>query len=127
MTTNNRNKDLLIGAVVGTVLGAVTALLFAPKSGRELRTDIVDGVQQVSTKTQQAAESIADKTKQLAGTLNEKTQLAAQTVSRHTLEWSEKAKETALSWKNKASLSGTEGTTEPTETEPTIQDESKVS
>ncbi|WP_193394523.1 YtxH domain-containing protein, partial [Paenibacillus sp. A3] len=37
MAAEKRNKDLLVGAVIGGVLGAVTALLFAPKSGRELR------------------------------------------------------------------------------------------
>jgi gas vesicle protein len=33
-------KGLIIGFVAGSVVGAVLALLYAPKSGRELRRDI---------------------------------------------------------------------------------------
>ncbi len=37
---NGRTGDFLIGAVIGAATGAALALLFAPKSGRELRGDI---------------------------------------------------------------------------------------
>ena len=38
MSDNNMNgKDFLLGAVVGGVIGAITALLLAPKPGDELR------------------------------------------------------------------------------------------
>jgi gas vesicle protein len=86
MAAEKKGKDLLVGAVVGTLLGAVTALLFAPKSGRELRADISEGVHQVSEKTQQVAESVTDKSKEIAGTITEKTQQAV--------------KETAQAWKS---------------------------
>jgi gas vesicle protein len=99
MISDKKGMDLLIGAAAGTILGAVAALLLAPKSGRELRADIADGVHNLSEKTQQAAETVSTKSKQLAGTLSEKTQQAAQVVSRQTSEWTEKAKETALTWK----------------------------
>ncbi|MBI1804446.1 MAG: YtxH domain-containing protein [Ignavibacteriae bacterium] len=33
-------KGLLIGFLAGGIVGAITALLYAPKSGRELRADI---------------------------------------------------------------------------------------
>jgi len=33
-------KGLFLGFLAGSVIGAVTALLLAPKSGRELREDI---------------------------------------------------------------------------------------
>lgn len=33
-------KGLIVGFVAGSVVGAVLALLYAPKSGRELRKDI---------------------------------------------------------------------------------------
>lgn len=33
-------KGLIVGFLAGTVVGAVLALLYAPKSGRELRRDI---------------------------------------------------------------------------------------
>ncbi|NOU98012.1 YtxH domain-containing protein [Paenibacillus sp. LMG 31456] len=100
MAAEKKGKDLLIGAVVGTLLGAVTALLFAPKSGRELRADISEGVHNVTEKTQQVAGTVADKSKQIAGTISDKTQHAVQTIGRQTSEWAGKAKETALSWKH---------------------------
>lgn len=37
---NSSGKKFLLGAVVGGVVGAVTALLLAPKSGKEMRSDI---------------------------------------------------------------------------------------
>ena len=37
---NGYVKGLLIGSLAGGLIGALTALLFAAKSGKELRTDI---------------------------------------------------------------------------------------
>lgn len=42
MENSNYSKGFVIGALVGGVAGAVTALLLAPKSGQELRKDIAD-------------------------------------------------------------------------------------
>ena len=40
MSQDNSGKGLLIGFLAGGVVGAIVALLYAPKSGRELRNDI---------------------------------------------------------------------------------------
>ena len=40
MAGENNGKGLLIGLLIGGSIGAALALLFAPKSGRELRQDI---------------------------------------------------------------------------------------
>ncbi|KIL36803.1 hypothetical protein SD70_31245 [Gordoniibacillus kamchatkensis] len=82
MMTNQRSKDIIAGAIAGTVLGAVTALLLAPKSGRELRADIASGCQQVSERTQQIASAVSGKTQQLA-----------KQVGTHTSEFIGKAKD----------------------------------
>jgi gas vesicle protein len=37
---NGRGKGLLVGFLTGAAVGSIIALLFAPKSGRELREDI---------------------------------------------------------------------------------------
>ena len=37
---NNIGKGLLIGLLAGGTIGAIIALLYAPKSGKELRSDI---------------------------------------------------------------------------------------
>ena len=39
---DSSSKSFLLGALIGGAVGAITALLFAPKSGRELRRDIVE-------------------------------------------------------------------------------------
>lgn len=40
MKDNNTTKNFLLGFLAGGTLGAVLALLYAPKSGKELRQDI---------------------------------------------------------------------------------------
>lgn len=67
-------RNFMIGSLVGGVIGAVTALLFAPKPGRELRTDIAEGYHAVSEKTQEIVRSIGN----------------------HTSEFVDKAKEAAI-------------------------------
>ncbi|MBP1154700.1 MULTISPECIES: YtxH domain-containing protein [unclassified Paenibacillus] len=96
MKAQKRSKDLMVGAVVGSVLGAVTALLLAPKSGRELRNDIVDGYQQVSEKTQRLAENVADKSKQIVSAVSETSQSTAENIGRHTSDWAGKVKGVAI-------------------------------
>lgn len=39
---NNNTYAFLLGTAIGAAVGAVTALLFAPKSGKELRHDIAE-------------------------------------------------------------------------------------
>lgn len=55
MEDNNSSytKGFLIGAILGGAAGAIAALLFAPKSGRELRQDIADKTEEVVDKAQQ--------------------------------------------------------------------------
>ncbi|GCL70981.1 YtxH domain-containing protein [Paenibacillus naphthalenovorans] len=96
MTANKKNKDLIIGAVIGSVLGAVTSLLLAPKSGRELRNDIAEGYQQVSEKTQRLAGDVAEKSKQIFSAVSETSQTTVGTIGKHTSEWASKAKEVAI-------------------------------
>jgi gas vesicle protein len=84
VANQQRSKDLLIGAVVGGVIGAITALLIAPKSGAELRSDISNQVNTVSDKTQQAVQAVTHKTQEIV-----------KAVGSQTSEWIGKTKETA--------------------------------
>jgi gas vesicle protein len=43
----NKGRDFLVGTFIGAAVGASLALLFAPKSGKELRGDINEGAYQV--------------------------------------------------------------------------------
>ncbi|WMT39505.1 YtxH domain-containing protein [Paenibacillus sp. D2_2] len=59
------NKGWIWGAAIGTVVGSVTALLFAPKAGRELRKDIADGARQVGEKTSEVAGKVSEQGAQI--------------------------------------------------------------
>ena len=48
-------QKLVVGCFNWPVVGSVTALLLAPKSGRELRQDITEGARQVTDKGQELA------------------------------------------------------------------------
>lgn len=48
---SNFTQGLLLGTIIGGTIGAITALLLAPKSGSELRRDIVEKSQQIYDKT----------------------------------------------------------------------------
>jgi gas vesicle protein len=58
-------KGLLWGALVGSVVGSVTALLFAPKPGKELRKDIAEGTAAGIEKVQGIAVQAGDKSIEL--------------------------------------------------------------
>jgi gas vesicle protein len=57
---------LLKGALIGSVIGAATALLLAPKSGRELRGDIRDRYSDVQSRTKQMITEVGNKTQEVA-------------------------------------------------------------
>ena len=42
MEANKHNGNLLKGLLMGSLVGAVAGIIFAPKSGSELRSDIKD-------------------------------------------------------------------------------------
>lgn len=78
------DKDFLIGALVGGLLGAMAALLLARKPGKELLEDITGQYRQVSKKarelassvdqtTQEAAKQVSSVTTELAGKVRELT------------------------------------------------------
>ncbi|MBU5671522.1 YtxH domain-containing protein [Paenibacillus brevis] len=67
-------KGWIWGAAIGTIVGSVTALLFAPKAGRELRKDLAEGARQVGEKTQEVAGKVGEQSTQIAGAVKEKAE-----------------------------------------------------
>jgi len=84
-------KDFLLGAVAGAVVGALAALLLAPKSGRELRGDIVEQYHNVAHKTQEFAQTVSHKSQELAGKAKE----LASAVAEDLKQWREGRREAA--------------------------------
>ncbi|WP_138753234.1 YtxH domain-containing protein [Paenibacillus sinopodophylli] len=66
MSTRKQTKGFLLGALAGGVVGSITALLLAPKPGKELRQDISDGAQKVSETTVKVAGQVGDTTGRIA-------------------------------------------------------------
>jgi gas vesicle protein len=90
-------RDLLIGGLVGGVLGAAIGLLLAPKSGEQLRQDLVETYDDISEKTQDFADHVTKKGKTFAKTARSKTNkwinLAKDIIDDLTEETEEKAED----------------------------------
>lgn len=54
-------SQFISGAFIGALVGSVTALLFAPKSGRELRSELNDQFSLVLDKTEQWKDTVVQK------------------------------------------------------------------
>jgi gas vesicle protein len=82
MSDRNPNADRLTYLLIGAGIGATLALLFAPKSGKELRKDIADVSRTGIQKGSQAAHTIGDRVSERAEGVREaverqKTSLAS--------------------------------------------------
>jgi gas vesicle protein len=102
---NNQNstidtKDFLIGSLIGGIVGATTALLLAPKSGKELRTDLNDQAGQLKGKSSEVATIAREKSSNLAQTVSTQTTQAANKVK----ELSNNVKNDYTNWRNKDNM-----------------------
>lgn len=61
----NNGKNLIIGLLAGGAIGAVLALLYAPKSGKELRKDIKDKTDEYLTEAEKYLDDARVKAKDL--------------------------------------------------------------
>lgn len=85
-------KDFFIGALTGAVVGSLTALLFAPKSGRELRQDINDQAFTLRDKTENLRSSAISKGNELTSTVKNKTTAISRKVSEQSVDLVKKVK-----------------------------------
>ncbi|MFD0713917.1 YtxH domain-containing protein [Paenibacillus sp. GCM10027626] len=83
-----QTKSFLYGMLAGSIIGSVTALLFAPKPGKELRKDIAEGAQQ-----------IGEQTAKIAGQVGEKTSKIARQIGTGATQIAGKARGTVHSWR----------------------------
>jgi len=81
---NGLTKGLIIGLLIGGVVGAITALLYAPKSGRELRADI-------KKKATDLAENTSDIIKKAKSNIGETVNVAKSRSDQIVSEVKEKA------------------------------------
>lgn len=60
---SERAEDFLKGLIVGGLIGAVVGILYAPKSGKETREEIVKKAEELTAKTKAEYESALEKGK----------------------------------------------------------------
>ena len=61
MSDGNGGVNFLAGLFTGAALGAIGALLFAPRSGRELRESILDEAKRMQERAQTEARHIKER------------------------------------------------------------------
>ncbi|MBB6445742.1 YtxH domain-containing protein [Bacillus benzoevorans] len=85
-------KDFIIGTLIGGIVGSLTALLLAPKSGKELRGDINNQANLLKEKSGQLRDSAVVKGNEIATTVKDKTSSISKTVSKQSTELVSKVK-----------------------------------
>ncbi len=65
MSRNQSGKSFIVGAILGSIAAGVTALLFAPKKGKELRKDIKKKYGEYSDKTEDLVNNVSDRAMEL--------------------------------------------------------------
>lgn len=76
-------KTFIVGAIIGGVVGAATALLLTPKSGKEIRSDLTNQVDTIKTKSNQFKAVATEKGNELIAATKEKsTQLRDLTMEK---------------------------------------------
>lgn len=99
--TNEYNREetsattKLTYLLIGGGIGAIVALLFAPKSGQELREDIADATRKGIEKSKEAAGQLQEKAGEYYEVGREKATEFYQTAQDKASELTEKAKEAA--------------------------------
>lgn len=86
--------------IVGGGIGAILALLFAPKSGVELREDIADATRKGIEKSKEAAAQLQEKAGEYYEVSREKAGELYQTAAEKASELSDKAKAAAANTAN---------------------------
>ncbi|GLB58541.1 YtxH domain-containing protein [Cytobacillus sp. NCCP-133] len=89
---NINAKDFMIGALIGGMVGAATALFLAPKSGKELQNDLNEKASLLKVKSGQFRETAMTKGTEFANVAKEKTNAITQTVSKQSNELVNKVK-----------------------------------
>ncbi len=94
----NRSKEgtssnhFLVGAVIGGLVGAAAALLLAPKTGKEIRSDLNNQVSNLLSKTTELSDEALEKSNELAAITKEKTVSISKAVVQQSKDLVNKAK-----------------------------------
>lgn len=87
-------KDFAVGTIIGAVIGASLALLFAPKKGEEIRQDVATKATTLKSKGVELSAVAKDKTAQLSQDLKEQSTQLVEKVKTKVAATSEEMEET---------------------------------
>jgi gas vesicle protein len=79
-------KDFIIGALTGAIIGSLTALLFAPKSGREFRHDLNNQAYTIRDKTEHLRTNAISRGSELTSAVKDKTSAISKKVSEQSVD-----------------------------------------
>lgn len=86
------SKEFLMGAIIGGLVGAATALFLAPKSGKEMRTELNMQAESLKGKTSQLYDVAKTKSTELAEVAKVKSSSIGQAVSKQSNDMMSKVK-----------------------------------
>ena len=66
MSSGSDGRGVAIALFAGLAIGAILGLLFAPKSGKETRNDLMDKGERLMEKGKESVSDVVEKTKDLA-------------------------------------------------------------
>jgi len=76
MANDNNGANFLVGFFVGAAMGVMGALLLAPKSGRELRDELVDEGRKLRDRAMDEGRRVRERSGEVAGDLRERGEAA---------------------------------------------------
>ena len=95
MASDNGGANFLVGFFVGAAMGVMGALLLAPKSGRELRDELVDEGKKLRDRAADGGRRIRDRSEEVVSDIRGRGEAAYQAGREGIAETGEAAKKTA--------------------------------
>ncbi|WP_335871300.1 YtxH domain-containing protein [Bacillus sp. 2205SS5-2] len=79
-SSSTNSKDFMVGALIGTVIGAATALFLAPKAGKDLRNDVNTQATNLKVKTTEWKDTAVEKGNNFAEAAKDRTAVIKKSV-----------------------------------------------
>lgn len=95
MASDNNGANFLVGFFVGTAIGAMAALLLAPKSGKELRETLVGEGKRLRERAAEEGRRFVERSEEVLSDVRERGEAAYQKGREGIQETADSAKKTA--------------------------------
>ncbi|PLR98174.1 YtxH domain-containing protein [Bacillus sp. T33-2] len=89
---NSKSNDFVAGAIIGGIAGALAALLLAPKSGKELRSNLNEQTNALLSKTEKLRDAAMTRGNDLATAAKDRANTITKTVTQQSADLLNKVK-----------------------------------